>query len=99
MCIRDRDEIELKRVFDNLMTNTIRYREKDSSLVEIKIGQTEDKKQAWLEFSDDGPGVPEDSLERIFESFYRVDASRTRDVYKRQVPTWPIISCPRCWRL
>lgn len=72
------DEIELKRVFDNLMTNTIRYREKDSSLVEIKIGQTEDKKQAWLEFSDDGPGVPEDSLERIFESFYRVDASRTR---------------------
>ena len=72
------DENELKRVLDNLMTNTVRYRVKDTSSVEIRLRKLEQEEMAELVFSDDGPGVPEDSLERIFESFYRVDASRTR---------------------
>ncbi len=78
----------LKRVFDNLMTNTVRYREGEMSRVEISLRRVESdgleadgqdgKDLAELTFSDDGPGVPEESLERIFESFYRVDESRTR---------------------
>jgi two-component system sensor histidine kinase CpxA len=33
--------------------------------------------QAEIEIRDRGPGVPEDALTRIFDSFYRVDSSRT----------------------
>lgn len=69
------DQNEWKRVLDNLFTNTTRYREKESSLVEITIGATAETVE--LVFADDGPGVPEDSLESIFESFYRVDEARS----------------------
>lgn len=69
------DQNEWKRVLDNLFTNTIRYRKKESSLVEITISLTGEK--VGLIFADDGPGVPEDSLEAIFESFYRVDEARS----------------------
>lgn len=71
------DGEEFKRVLDNLFTNTVKYRTKDSSQVNITLAKDEEKGMAELVFSDDGPGVPEDMLERIFESFYRVDGART----------------------
>lgn len=74
-CLVMLDQNEWKRVLDNLFTNTTRYREKESSLVEITISMT--KEQVELVFADDGPGVPEDSLDIIFESFYRVDEARS----------------------
>ena len=71
------DGSEFKRVLDNLFTNTVKYRKKETSIVNIHLNRTEDGRTAEIEFSDDGPGVPEESLNRIFESFYRVDSSRT----------------------
>lgn len=71
------DEKEFKRILDNLFTNSVRYRQKEHSLVIIRLTQSDDGKNLVFTFSDDGPGVPEESLERIFESFYRVDDSRT----------------------
>lgn len=72
------DGKELTRIMDNLFTNTVRYRQADRSAVMIRLEDAEDGQAVVFTFSDDGPGVPEDSLERIFESFYRVDDSRTR---------------------
>lgn len=72
------DQREFKRVFDNLFTNTAKYRIKEKSQVLISVKQTLDEK--WIEFVylDDGPGVPDDSLNKLFDSFYRVDTSRNR---------------------
>ena len=42
----------------------------------ISLKRTLEGNNAELVFQDDGPGVPEGSLEQIFDSFYRVDDSR-----------------------
>lgn len=72
------DREELKRVFDNLFTNTVKYRTADKSRVLISLKRTLAGTDIELTFQDDGPGVPEESLERIFDSFYRVDDSRSQ---------------------
>lgn len=71
------DASEMGRVFGNLFTNTIRYREKDSSCVDISLDLTEEGTMMETVYADDGPGVAEDCLERIFESFYRGDSARS----------------------
>lgn len=70
------DAGEWKRILDNLFTNTVRYRKKDCSRVRILLNQDQREGIVRFVFSDDGPGVPEESLERIFDSFYRTDESR-----------------------
>lgn len=70
------DTKEFKRIFDNLFTNTVKYRIKETSHVMISIKRTLDTGFTELVFQDDGPGVPKDSLGKIFDSFYRVDDSR-----------------------
>lgn len=71
------DKNEMKRVLDNLLTNTIRYRNQPHSKVLISLKRVEHSTVVEFIFSDDGPGVPEESLDRIFESFYRVDGARS----------------------
>ena len=70
------DEKEFKRILDNLFTNTVKYRTKDHSKVRILLDRDEAAGVVRLVFRDDGPGVPEESLTRIFDSFYRVETSR-----------------------
>lgn len=70
------DREEFKRIFNNLFANTVRYRRKENSRVMISLKRTLEGNIAELVFQDDGPGVPEGSLEQIFDSFYRVDDSR-----------------------
>lgn len=77
-CMALIDGKEFKRILDNLFTNTVRYRQTGRSRVVIRLERSEAGNLLDFTFSDDGPGVPEESLERIFESFYRVDGSRTR---------------------
>ena len=72
------DREELKRVFDNLFTNTVKYRTSEKSQIEISLKRTLTGMDIELVFKDDGPGVPEESLEQIFDSFYRVDDARTQ---------------------
>lgn len=70
------DEKEFKRILDNLFTNTVKYRDKEHSKVRILLDRDEAAGLVRLVFRDDGPGVPEGSLTRIFDSFYRVETSR-----------------------
>ena len=69
------DRGAFKRILDNLLTNSIRYREKERSRIEIRI-QKKEGRIIWS-VADDGSGVEENCLEKIFESFCRLDAARS----------------------
>ena len=69
------DRSAFKRILDNLLTNSVRYREKDRSHIEITIQKRTDR--IFWSVADDGPGVAENCLEKIFESFCRLDEART----------------------
>lgn len=81
------EDLELRADFDrlqqvlmNLVDNAIKYGRSDGrvevgarAVVESGNGRVE----LWV--SDDGPGIPRDALERVFERFYRVDAARSSE--------------------
>ncbi len=69
------DIYEMQRVFLNLFENTVRYRLKDSSRVDLSVVRR--GQEIEIRFTDDGPGVASRHLKHLFESFYRVDESRT----------------------
>jgi GAF domain-containing protein len=69
------DEDRLVQVFDNLIGNAIKF-SPDGGVVQIRI---RDQGDSWqVEVEDQGIGIPEDQLEKIFERFYQVDGSTTR---------------------
>jgi signal transduction histidine kinase len=65
----------LRRLIANLLDNAIRYTPAGGQ-VEARLATSADV--ALLTVSDSGIGIPAESLERIFERFYRVDKSRSR---------------------
>ncbi|MCR9097263.1 MAG: ATP-binding protein [bacterium] len=71
------DRSALEHVLENLLTNAIRYTDAGGR-IRILIEPKAELLEVTVE--DTGIGIPEKSLGRIFERFYRVDASRTRAV-------------------
>ena len=69
----DREGIE--RVVLNILTNSIKYTPEGGS-IKIYVGFVYN--DAYIKVIDNGIGIPEDDLNRIFERFYRVDKARTR---------------------
>jgi len=67
------DHVWMQRAFDNVLRNAIRF-SPEGGMLDIALKQTSD----GIEFSlcDQGPGVPEDKLEEIFEPFTQVDLAR-----------------------
>lgn len=60
----------------NLTENAIRYNEKGGH---VEVDVSEDDKKVVLTVKDDGIGIEEEHLQRIFERFYRVNKSRSRE--------------------
>ena len=77
-CKADIDADEMRRVFSNLLENTMKYRTDTESNVRIEAVADQPSGELHILFSDDGPGVPEETLSYLFDSFYRVDDSRTK---------------------
>lgn len=71
----DRDDIE--RVVLNILTNSIKYT-KEQGEIKIYVGFVFN--DAYIKIFDNGIGIPEEDLNRIFERFYRVDKARTREL-------------------
>ena len=63
---------------ENLFDNTVKYRTVPHSDVLLSFKRMPDGRYIEFIYQDDGPGVPEESLEMIFDSFYRVDDSRNQ---------------------
>ncbi len=70
------DPAKLHDVLRNLVENAIAYSPVGGT-VAIETGRAGDRVQ--LTIADQGPGIPESDLTRVFERFYRVDKSRTED--------------------
>lgn len=71
----DKDDIE--RVVLNTLSNSIKYTH-DNGEIKIYVGFVFN--DAYIKIFDNGIGIPEEDLSRIFERFYRVDKARTREM-------------------
>lgn len=64
-----------RRVIINLLHNAIKYSPEDT---EIGVVAEDDGEHVTISVYDEGPGIPAEQTDRIFERFYQVDASRTK---------------------
>ena len=69
------DRMQFQRVIDNLLTNSWKYRRGDRSGVKLILSDRENQLQ--LDFIDDGIGVGDEDLPKLFDSFYRTDPARS----------------------
>jgi two-component system, OmpR family, phosphate regulon sensor histidine kinase PhoR len=66
----------IHQVMTNLISNAVKY-SGENSQVEVEFEQT--KKETTITIKDQGEGIPPEDIKRIFERFYRVDKSRSRE--------------------
>ena len=71
------DKGDIERIILNILSNSIKYT-KDNGTISIYVGFVYN--DAYIKILDNGIGIPEDDLGRIFERFYRVDKARTREM-------------------
>ena len=64
------DETKLTLALSNLVENAIKYNVEDGW---VRVSLNADHKYFYVTVADSGMGIPEESLDRIFERFYRVD--------------------------
>ncbi|MBO2450042.1 HAMP domain-containing histidine kinase [Actinomadura barringtoniae] len=69
------DERQLSRVLENLIANAQRYA---TARVTVRVAADAGAGEAVVEVVDDGPGIPPEDRERVFERFTRLDAARGR---------------------
>ena len=72
------DKEKIRQVLINLLDNSIKYSKQGGHIVASMYKV--DEKHILVEISDDGMGIPEKHLQRIFERFYRTEGGRSRDI-------------------
>lgn len=71
------DVTRLSLAFSNLVENAIKYNHENGW---VRVSLDADHKFFYVKVSDSGMGIPEESLDYIFERFYRVDKSHSREI-------------------
>ena len=66
--------LSIKRAFGNLAANALNF----GDMVEVAVRDADDG-GLWIEIADDGPGIPVEQREQVFEPFFRIEESRNRD--------------------
>lgn len=70
------DPQRIEQVMTNLIENALKYGNENG---QVMVSLDEEKKHILISIRDDGPGIPPEHLSRIFERFYRVDKSRSKE--------------------
>lgn len=73
------DRRALEQVLTNLVDNAVKYCA-EGSTVTVRAEPSEGARGVRLRVEDDGPGIEQKHLPRLFERFYRVDAGRSREM-------------------
>ena len=71
------DKDRLEQVIVNILSNSIKYTPEEGRIT-VYIGKTYN--EVYVKITDNGIGIPDTDLPRIFERFYRVDKARSRDM-------------------
>ena len=71
------DEVKLTLVISNLVENAVKYNKEHGW---VKVTLDADHQFFTIEVADSGIGIPAESLDHIYERFYRVDKSRSREI-------------------
>ena len=71
------DEVKLTLAVSNLVENAIKYNNENGW---VHVSLNADHKFFYIEVADSGMGIPEEAQEHIFERFYRVDKSHSREI-------------------
>ncbi len=69
------DPVQFRRVLANIVENSLKYKERPEATVSVETFRRGDTVR--IELEDDGPGVTDEALPKLFDVFYRSDASRS----------------------
>jgi signal transduction histidine kinase len=72
------DAMQMRYIMINIFENSAKYKTKERGKMDVAVSENEDNSEgnATVTFTDDGPGVPEEALDKLFDAFYRSDPSR-----------------------
>jgi len=69
------DAAELRQILLNVADNSLKYKRRERAALRVRL--RDQGESCLLSFTDDGPGVPEEALAKLFDEFYRADSSRS----------------------
>jgi len=75
--VADVDAEQVRTVLQNLLENAVKYSLPDSRAIRVSVAKG--AQGATVRVTDDGAGIPSEDAERIFEPFFRVDRSRSKE--------------------
>ncbi len=77
------DDIRIKQIITNLLTNAVKYTEKGAIRFTVKqtgINEENDDVTLYIDVSDTGIGIHEEDMSKLFDSFQRIDEQKNRNV-------------------